>query len=53
MQHCDVKFRPLMFLRSYLYRKPSRDPNISDNDHLKHENIFSAKKYQSKNLTKS
>ena len=28
------------------------DPSISDDDHLKHENIFCAKKYKSKILTK-
>ena len=39
-------------MTSYLCYKPARDPSISDDDHLKHENNFWAKKYKSKILTK-
>ena len=40
MKHCDIKFRPLMFMASYLLKSPAHDHNISDNAHLKHENNF-------------
>ena len=37
-----------MFMTSYLYREPVRDPNISDADHLKYENL--CKKIQIENF---
>ena len=38
-----MNFRPLMFMTSYLCKLPARDPNTSDNGHLKHENNFEQK----------
>ena len=47
-----MKFTLLVFMTSYLYESPARDPNISDNGHVKHENNFWTKKYKSKISTK-
>ena len=38
-----MKFTPLVFMTSYLCKSHVRDPNISDNGHVKHENIFEQK----------
>ena len=40
MYHHDMKFTPLVLMTSYLCKSPARDPNISDNGHVKHENNF-------------
>ena len=47
-----MKFTSLVFMMSYLYKSPARDPNISDNGHVKHENNFWTNKYKLKILKK-
>ena len=47
------KFRPIMFLTSYLCKSPAGDPRISDNVDLKNEHHFLTKKLKSNILTKS
>ena len=50
MLHRGMKFKPLVFMMSYLCYLPARDPSISDDDHLKHENNFLCKKVQIQNF---
>ena len=47
-----MKFSPIMFMTSYLFKSPARlnDPYISDNCHLKHDNNFWTKSINRKNL---
>ena len=39
-------------MTSYLYKYPASNPYILDDDRLKYEDYFCAKKYKSKILTK-
>ena len=40
VKHQYMKFRPLVFITSYLWKLPARDRNILDNGNLMHGNNF-------------